>query len=185
MNTAWQLPPSALLEDDAALTATVERIYDRLYEQLFQHDLVINHALPIETRAARRVGDWRVFLLLTPWMLARTLVPGTPPALTFPSEWQRSERAGADAVVLGPLLQFSLLDTAQKAHLNYDAVLGHYLLQPLVLAMEPFRDAGEVFSAWNDVIRTRDENMRKMERECRWQQEVSRREFFRGMVPKS
>ena len=45
--------------------------------------------------------------------------------------------------------------------------------------MEQYRSADEGFAAWNEVIRTRDENMARMQRDCPWQKEVSRREFFR------
>lgn len=181
MNTAWQLAPSALLESDIALTAAVEDLYRSIYHDHFRDDLAVNHALPVETRAARRMGEWRLFLLLTPWMLSRLLVPGTSPEWPLPEGWSAADRKATPPVVLGPLLDFTLLDTPQRAHLNHHPLLGHYLIQPLVLAMEPYTTANEVYDAWNKVIRTRDENMRRMDRECSWQKEVSRREFFRGL----
>ena len=44
--------------------------------------------------------------------------------------------------------------------------------------MTDYRSADEVFQAWNHVIQTRDRNMEKARRDCAWQKEVSRREFF-------
>lgn len=184
MNNDWQLPSPALLEDDAALLGAVETAFAGGYRELFLHELAVNHGLPITTRAFRRIGPWRVFLLLTPWMLARVLVPGEAPALELPEEWLAARREGAATVVLGPLLVFHLHDVPQKAHLNYHPDLGHYLLQPLILAMEQFGDADAVFMAWNEVLRTRDENMKKLARDCPTQREVSRREFFSSLIAK-
>ncbi|MGE0079675.1 MAG: [NiFe]-hydrogenase assembly chaperone HybE [Thiohalomonadaceae bacterium] len=181
MNTAWQLPPPALLEDDGRLTAAVETAFAELYREVLCDEPTVNHGLPIVTRAFRSIGPWRVFLLLTPWMLARVLIPAEPPALDLPEDWHVSRRAGAAPVVLGPLLTFSLLETPQRAHLNHHPAFGHYLLQPLILAMENYRDADAVFAAWNEVLRTRDENMKRLARDCPMQRELSRREFFRGV----
>jgi hypothetical protein len=180
MNTDWKLPPP-LLEDDGALLELVERCYRAEQERSFREELMANPALPVETRALRRVGDWHLLLLLTPWMFARLLLPAAKPA-PIPAGWRAPEREHADPVVLGPLLEVSVAGTPQKAHLNYHPQLGHYLIQPLVLAMEEFHSAEEVYAAWNRVIQTRDENMRRMQRECPMQQEVSRREFFSGLL---
>jgi hypothetical protein len=79
----------------------------------------------------------------------------------------------------------AILGQSQQAHLNYHPLLGHYLLQPIALNMEPYASPEAVFEEWNQVIRTRDENMEKHRRDCPWQKEVSRRELFerlRGKV---
>ena len=181
MNTSWQLPPPALLEDDNALADAAVHLYRALYRDHFGDLLTINHALPVETRALRRESEWRLFLLLTPWMLTRVLVPGSAPDVDFPPETSLAECEARDPVVLGPTLTFRLGNSPQKAHLSYHPLLGHYLLQPLVLAMESYRSADEVYAAWNDVIRTRNANMQRLARSCAWQEEVSRREFLQGL----
>jgi hypothetical protein len=108
-------------------------------------------------------------------------LPTHPPKLELPGGWSAEERQEADYLVLGPRLDFQLLDQPRQAHLNHHPRLGHYLLQPLILNMAGFDSADAVFEAWNRVIRTRDENMEKMRRDCPWQKDVSRRELFRGL----
>jgi hypothetical protein len=71
-----------------------------------------------------------------------------------------------------------LLSQDQLAHLNYHPALGHYLLQPLCLDMEPYVEGDEVFRAWSEVIRIRDANMEQARRDCPLQKEISRRELF-------
>jgi hypothetical protein len=181
MNTDWKLPPPDLREDGEALLELIERCYRAELERSFRDSLSANPALPVETRALRRVDGWQLLLLLTPWMFARLLLPDAPPA-AIPAGWSAREREQAEPVVLGPLLEVDVAGAPQKAHLNYHPQLGHYLIQPLVLALDEYRSAEEVYAAWNRVIQTRDENMRRMQRECPMQQEVSRREFFTGLL---
>ena len=175
----WQLPPVELADDDALLRA-VAAIYMDSYRRHFADGLNVNPRLPVETRALRRIGPWRLFLLLTPWMLARLLFhDGTAP-IDVPAEWSAATRGASDDVGIGPAVSFTLMESAQKAHLNHHPLLGHYALQPLVLAMERYTDADEVFAAWDTVIRTRDENMKRMNKHCPMQKEISRREFLSG-----
>ncbi|MDD5331120.1 MAG: hypothetical protein PHX38_14065, partial [Sulfuricella sp.] len=96
----------------------------------------------------------------------------------IPPGWAAAERAASPFLVIGPLLDFTILGGAQKAHLNYLPELGHFLLQPLVQSMEGYASADAVFAAWNEVIKTRDRVMEEQQRECGWQKEVSRRELF-------
>jgi len=176
----WQgLPPD--LADDAALAALVLRVQAEILAGPLAGDPSINRRLAIEHRALRRIEGWRVLLVLTPWMLSRLLFPDEPPALAIPPGWSAEERAGADFLLLGPRLRFELLGQPQQGHLAYHPALGHHLLQPICLDMQRYADAGAVFAQWNQVIRTRDENMEKAERDCPLQKEVSRREFFRGL----
>lgn len=112
-------------------------------------------------------------------MLARVLVPERDPGIEIPSSWRAEMRRNEEFQLLGPTVLVDLLGQQQPAHLGYHPRLGHYLLQPLAMNMEEYRSADEVFAAWNQVIRTRDENMAKMQRDCPWQKELSRREFFR------
>lgn len=177
-DTAWQACPPELAEEDA-LAAAVLEVHRAILQGQLAGDPMLNLSLGIEQRALRRIEGWRVLLLLTPWMLARLLFPDEPPALPLPAGWSADERRNADYLVLGPRVAFDLLGQPQQAHLSYHPALGHYLLQPLCLNMEPYRDAEAVFEQWNQVIRTRDENMEKARRDCPVQKEVSRREFFR------
>jgi len=174
---AWQLG-TLPRHDDPALIAAVSASFSEIYRQHFSSEWLVNHDLPVEIRAFRRSDGWCVFLLLTPWMMARVFLPERDPGLPPPPGWHAAERAGAPFVVIGPLLDFTILGGEQKAHLNYLPELGHFLLQPLVQSMEQFDCADAVFAAWNDVIKTRDRVMDEQKRECGWQKEVSRREFF-------
>lgn len=173
----WQLGPAADLGDEALAAAVVER-FRAIHEESFAAEPFANHALGIELRALRRLEGWCVCLLLTPWMLARLFLPERQPELPLPAGWAAQSRAAAPYQVIGPALDVALLGGAQKAHLNYDATLGHYLVQPLVQSLEPYADADAVFAAWNDVIAHRQQVMESQQRECPWQRELSRREFF-------
>lgn len=178
----WCLCPEDLAEDPA-LSETVVAVHERILKEALGDDPMLNLTLPIEVRAQRRVEDWRALLLLTPWMLARLLFPDRSPPLALPEGWSAAERAEAEYLVLGPRLRFELFGQSQQAHLGYHHRLGHYLLQPLCLNMEPYRDADAVFERWSEVIRVRDENMEAARRDCPMQKEISRRELFRRLKP--
>lgn len=174
---AWQLGPLAAV-GDAQVIAGVRDCFDGLYHRHFGDDWQVNHELPVEVRAFRRSEGWCVFLLLTPWMMARVYLPEHVPKLALPAGWSAAERTEAPFVVIGPTLGLTMLGGEQKAHLNYQPELGHFLLQPLVQSMAAYASADAVFEAWNEVITTRARAMEQMKRECTWQREVSRREFF-------
>jgi hypothetical protein len=180
MNVTWQ-PSHPFIERPEQWPGAVLAVHQTLYREVMARDPMCNDKLRFELRACRTLEQWQVMLLVTPWMLSRLLMPIQPPALRIPDGWSAEARAEADYLVLGPRLDFQLLDQPQQAHLNYHPRLGHYLLQPLILNMAEFDSAEAVFEAWNRVIRTRDENMEKMRRDCPWQKEVSRRELFRGL----
>lgn len=173
----WQLAPMDLLEEERLCRALIQvhRDFDTRY---FSGELGVNDSLPIQIRAYRTIDYWHVCLILTPWMLARLYVPAQDPGLPVPEGWSATERDDKPYVVIGPLVEFNLLDSAQKASLNYAPALGHYLMQPLVQSMDAYASADEVFQAWDQVIKIRDENIRKAQKDCPWQREVSRREFF-------
>ena len=175
--TDWQLSPAANLGDEAMAGVVVAR-FRAIHDEFLADDAFANHALGIEVRALRRLEGWCVFLLLTPWMLARLFLPERQPGLPLPAGWEAAARAGAPYLVIGPAQEINLLGGPQRAHLNYDAALGHYLVQPLVQALEPYADADAVFAAWDQVIAHRLQVMESQQRECPWQREVSRREFF-------
>ena len=181
-DSGWQLCAPELREDEQAFVGEVLKLHRGLYDKHFAQDLLANHRLPIQVRAFRQTGDWRIFLLLCPWMLSRCVSPKRDPGIPVPAGWEAAARAGADFTLLGPTLSFRLLEAEHKAHLNFAPQLGHYLLQPLVLSMAQFENAEAVFEAWNRVIETRKANMEKMQRRCQWQEEVSRREFFHRFV---
>lgn len=174
----WQAAPAEL--DDAALVEVLVNIYKAHYQDAFADELLINHALPVEVRALRKIEGWSVCLLLTPWMLARLYIPDGDPGIPIPPDWGMREREGMSNTVIGPPLEFELLGSRQKAHINYHPELGHYLLLPLIQSLEKYATAKEVYEAWNQVIEIRDENIKKMNRRCKLQGEISRREFFCG-----
>jgi hypothetical protein len=177
----WQLSTVATL-GDAELAAAVEARFRHIYLASFANELCCNRDLPIQLRALRRVEEWRVFLLLTPWMLVRMFLPRHDPGIALPDGWTSEERSDRHYVVIGPTLDVVLASGRQQAHLNHDPELGHHLVQPLVLTMEQYPDAESVFAAWNDVIATRDRVMAEQQRDCPWQKEVSRREWFSQML---
>jgi hypothetical protein len=182
-NDQWQPVPGKLKDDDALLAAFVQE-HLQIYDRCFRDELEINHQLPVMTHAFRRLGGWRVFLLLTPWMLSRIFVPDDIPDIELPANWRATARQGSAYTVIGPTFKLDLLTGKQKAHLNYSSNTGHYLLHPLILSMSGFQTPNEVFRAWNRVIETRNENLEKMQLQNRQQQEISRREFFSGALGK-
>lgn len=182
-NDQWQSVPHELKDDDALLAAVVEE-HLQIYHKYFQDDLEINHQLPIITHAFRRLDQWRVFLLLTPWMLTRVFVPDHPPGIELPVQWRAEARQGCAYTVIGPTFNLNLLTGKQKAHLNYSSNIGHYLLHPLILSMNSFQTPNEVFRAWNKVIEARNENLEKMQQQNQQHKEISRREFFSGIFEK-
>lgn len=175
---AWQFPEAGL-EDDARLVDAVREVHASILAESFADESLINGALQIQCRAFRRVGPWRMLLVLTPWMLARLLFPEREPDLAIPEGWAADQRRNADYQVLGPAVEINMLSQPLKVHLGYHVRLGHYLLHPLCLNMQGFEDGEAVFEAWNDVIRTRDANLERLQSECPMHQEVSRRELFR------
>jgi len=177
-DASWQGLPPELTADDGLEQAVLE-VHEGILREQLAGDPMLKHALPVMIRALRRIDTWRVLLLLTPWMLARLLFPDEPPELEVPPGWSAPERRNTPYLVLGPNLSFDLLAQSQQAHLNYHHRLGHYLLQPICLDMGPYESADAVFAAWNQVIRTRDENMAQAKRDCPLQKEISRRELFR------
>lgn len=173
----WQLCPLEL-RDDAVLTTAVLEVHQAILERELWGDPMLNLDLVLEQRALRRIDDWRVMLLLTPWMLARLLFPDRPPVPSVPTGWSADDREEAAYQVLGPRLSFRLLGQDQQAHLGYHPRLGHFLLQPICLDMTPYPDGEAVFEDWARIIRTRDENLERAKRDCPLQREVSRRELF-------
>ena len=174
--------PTGLAEDHALVDAVLAVHADILNGPL-AGDPLLNPVLAIESRALRRIENWRVLLLLTPWVLARLLFPDQPPGLALPPDWSAADRTGADYLVLGPQLRFTLLGQVQQAHLSFAPRLGHYLLQPICLDLSVYRNAESVFADWGQVIHTRDENLQQTKRDCPMQQEISRRELFRRLRP--
>lgn len=183
MASDWQLLEE--LQDDQALSEKVIAIHAELLTARLAGDPTLNLNLPIQVRALRRIGDWRALLLLTPWMLARLFFPTRLPGIELPVGWSADERERAEYQVLGPRVRFEILGQTQQAHLGYLKGLGHYLLQPVCLNMEPYANAEAVFAAWSEVIRVRDENMSALRQECALQREISRRELFDPFKPEA
>ena len=160
--------------EEASLRAQVEDVFQEILQRHFSHEPGVNLNLPVETRAYREIEGWRVFLLLTPWMLARLLFPAADAGLSLPGGWQPGNRFQ----LLGPMVHFTLLESRHKAHLHHHPRLGTFLIQPLILNMQPFDGPETVYRAWNQVIQTRDRNRRRLQVHSPWHEAVSRREFF-------
>ena len=178
---AWQLGPAAAA-GAAEVAALVEARFGAIGDTVCAAETDCNHGLPVQVRALRQVEDWWVFLLLTPWMMARLFLPQRQPNLALPAAWAAEARRGQPYVVIGPALDLTLASGVQRAHINYDALLGHYLVQPLVQALADYGSADQVFTAWNAVIATRDRVMAEQQCDCPWQKEVSRREWFSRLL---
>jgi len=178
---SW-ISTSETLRQTEALAAQVTKVFRRIYVTDFANEMMVNHKLPIEVRAVRSIEEWHVFLLLTPWMLSRLYLRFDETDIPIPVTWTVASRADQPHMVLGPQVSLQILEQEQKTYLNYHPELGHYLVQPLIMRMEPYASAGAVYRAWNQVLQTREENIRQRQLECRWQQEVSRREFFTHLV---
>lgn len=181
---AWQ-PCSTPIDDETGMQERLLEVYRELYQRYFADELLLNHALPIETRFYRRSEEWGVCLLLTPWMLARLFITNAAPEIEPPPGWGAEERAHSDHLVIGPAVAFPLFQTPLKAHLNYHPRLGHYLVQPLIQGMQHFASADEAFAAWKEVIARRDRFILERNANCPWQKEVSRREFFTSLVQRT
>ncbi|MCP3868107.1 MAG: [NiFe]-hydrogenase assembly chaperone HybE [Gammaproteobacteria bacterium] len=179
MSGGWQGIPETLLDDEKLLAAVIEE-HEAIYRRYFLQEPGVNHQLPIRLQSFRRIDSWRLFLVLTPWMLARCFIPDSDPGIPVPDEWLPDARAGRPYQVIGPTCQLELLTGKQKAHLNYSPALGHYLLHPLVLSMSDYESPEAIFQEWNVVIETRNENLKKLRQRSRQQEEITRREFFRG-----
>ncbi|MBF0425391.1 MAG: [NiFe]-hydrogenase assembly chaperone HybE [Magnetococcales bacterium] len=148
----------------------------RLREEQVLPDLeaeLLNPALGYESRADRQLAGWRLFLQLTPWMLCRVLVPESPEAMAL---FDHPEQALLPT--LGPRVSVTILGQTQDAHVQFDRQLGVFGVQPLVVGLASYRSAEEVFTAWSGVIHQREEMRRQRAMDCRWQQELSRREIF-------
>jgi len=174
---SWQLAQGNT-HDKAQLCQSLVDVHRHLYKQYFRGELGVNDRLPIQVRAYRAINSWHVCLVLTPWMLARHCIPMKDPRLAIPATWSAEARKDRAYVVIGPRLELQLLGSFQQAYLNFDPTLGHYLLQPLVQSMDRYTSADEVFHAWDTVIKIRDENIRKAQKDCPWQREISRRELL-------
>ena len=175
--SSWQLLDSEKKDDEQVVNCVIE-VFTELYRTYFVNELLVNHNLPIEIRAFRHTDIWRIFLLLTPWTLARLFLPERDPGIEIPSGWQAEERATAPFTVIGPAIPLDILGGKEQAHLNYHPKLGHYLIQPLIQSMEQFNKPEDAFNAWNEVIKIRNRVIEEQKRRCDWHQEVSRREFF-------
>jgi hypothetical protein len=179
-DTGWQSLPAHLQSDmrfQLALLVAHRQIYDRHFAQ----EPMSNPALGFHLHGYRRSDIWRIVLILTPWMFSRLLFAETPPAIEIPEGWRADQRKDADYVLLGPMIDPQPQTGEIKSHLNYHTTLGHYLLQPIALNMQQYASAEQVFEAWNRVILSRDENLKRMEQECAWQREITRRELFRTL----
>ncbi|MCK5716967.1 MAG: [NiFe]-hydrogenase assembly chaperone HybE, partial [Thiomargarita sp.] len=163
----WQLFDSD--QDDDRIVNTVIDAFRDMYETFFKNELLVNHDLPIEIRAFRHTDMWRIFLLLTPWTLARIFLPEREPGIQMPKGWLASERINAPNTVIGPAIPLEILGGKEQAHLNYHLKVGHYFIQPLIQSMAQFKTPDDAFYAWNEVIKTRDKVIETQKKSCAWQ----------------
>jgi hypothetical protein len=173
----WQLLPPHLHPDmrfQLALLVAHRRIYDRHFAQ----EPSANPALGFHLHDYRRTGEWRIVVILTPWMLSRLLFPERVPDIPIPEGWSAEERHESDYQLLGPTVDLAWNGGDIKAHLNYQEILGHYLLQPIALDMQQYDTPESAFSACDKVITTRDEHMQRTQQSCSWQEELSYRALF-------
>lgn len=177
----WQSASDEVGDDEALQTAVLEE-YTKIYRTCFQGDPDMNHRLPVMIHAFRHLQEWRVFLLLTPWMLARVFVPDVDPGIAVPTEWRAADRKNQPYRVIGPAFDLDLLTGRQKAHLNFSPRIGHYMIHPLILSMLEFETPDQVFAAWNQVISTRNDNLERLGIPNPQQEEISRREFFLSVL---
>lgn len=173
----WQPGPATQM-DDATLLAAVETVFQEMQEEHFSSDPSLNPDLPVQIRALREIEGWRSLLLLTPWMLCRLLFPPETADLELPEGYDPETRDPEKFELLGPIVEFPLLDNRQKAHPSFQPQLGSFFIQPLILNMQPFSSPDEVFGAWNRIIRTRDENRKRLNVKSAWHEEIARAELF-------
>lgn len=172
----WRLFASAW--DDSTFLDNVLETYQRIYAGL-PREMATKDTLPIEIRALRRVGDWRVLLLLTPWQLARLLFPMRPPSIAEPLVL---DNLGMSPTALGPAIGLDILSGRERAHVAFEPRLGHYFQQTLIHDMRRFETPDAAFAALRAVIEVRDRNIAALQKQCAWQEDVSRREFFSRLV---
>jgi hypothetical protein len=177
----WHLPLAAL--DEATRIERILAAHRELHEAHFAGDPAVNEALPVMVRSPRSTDGWFLCLVLTPFMLARLAVPEQQPSIRLPAGWSAEERTGAPFMLLGPVRACAILNARLRGHLSYHPQLGHYLLQPLCLNMQPYGGAEEAFNAWDEVIDTRSRNMEQRRIDSPWHKELSRRELFRRAGP--
>jgi hypothetical protein len=175
--TRWQ-PLAPHLHSDMRFQLALLVAHRQIYDRHFARDPMVNPALGFHLHGYRRVNNWRIVLVLTPWMFSRLLFAEKAPAVEIPDGWRAAQRRDADYQLLGPMIEALPLTGGVKSHLNYHPTLGHYLLQPIALNMQEYACAEDVFEAWNQVIQTRNQALQNLDRECAWQEEISRRELF-------
>lgn len=175
VESKWQLTDAENLQQ--AQQQIIETFQSTYHEDFEDEMMGINHKLNVEVRGLKLVENWLTGFILTPWMLGQIFMPLTETeAIEIDPDWTVTSRKDQSYVVIGPLKQFEMAGQNQKAYLNYDAVLGHYLIQPLVQLMEKFQTNDEAFAAWGEVIQFRQEHYAKAQQqleEAQQQEEAS------------
>lgn len=152
----WQLITANNLKEVHDLLVDV---FQNTYHKDFEDEWMgVNHNLDVELRGLKLVDGWVSGFILTPWMLANIFVPVIEvPDITIDKDWLAEIRVEQEYVVIGPLKELRLAGKLQKAYLNFDQRIGHYLIQPLVQIMDKYKDNETAFSAWSEVIKFRQE----------------------------
>ena len=163
-NSQWQLIQANTLRE---VHNQVLETFSNTYHEAFEDEWMgVNHKLKVELRGLKFVDGWVTGFLLTPWMLCSIYIPVMQaPDLEIDEAWKADNRTDKSYLVIGPLKNFEIAAKPQKANLNYDTKLGHYLLQPLVQLMDKYADNEEAFGAWSEVIEFRKAHYEKLEQD--------------------
>ncbi len=176
MSGTWQILP-ALTAETLALQITAA--FRHWHENCFRDSQAAHPSLGVELRDLRLVAGWWLGHLLTPIALYRICIPTAVPPLPLPSGWTPGERAVQPCLALGPLLALPVPGLIGRGHLHYLPELGHFLLQPEVQGLRRYPDADAVFSAWNQVLRFRQQTRANLKK----QQQCDRRAFLQRLMP--
>ena len=161
--TDWQtLPAKSLKEAHEQITGAFQNTYQQTFADAW---MGVNRNLSVELRGFKYVEGWVTGFLLTPWMLANIYMPLQVPPIEVEVDWTAQARQNQNYVVIGPLKSFELAGKFLKGNLNYDAQLGHYLLQPLVQVMDKYDSNEAAFAAWAQVIQFKQDYYAKLEAE--------------------
>ncbi len=162
----WQLIEAGTLKQ---VHDQVVEVFTNTYSDAFEDEWMgVNHDLQVELRGLKFVDGWVTGFLLTPWMLCSLYIPVMQaPPIDVDPEWRAEAKTDADYMVIGPLKTFAIGGSPQKANLNYDSRIGHYLLQPLVQIMDKYSDNSAAFAAWSEVIEFRKAHYEKLEQQAK------------------
>lgn len=127
---------------------------------------------PIQTKS------WLIGSILTPWMFAEFFIPLINPKIKLPENWTKETRQTAEYENIGPIIEFDIINKKERAHIQYDTTLGHFLLRPLVQSLKTYQNADAVIAAWQEVLDFRKKTYQAL-MQAQNTQTVNRRQFLR------